>query len=138
MARDASAATEPELILTRLPSPYSSPGEKASPTPPQASTSGIAVDTDDLEPSDDEFSVSQTLEERFKILSVDSERQHFFGKSSSFMLLQKAVDIRDSYSDETPETRESTPILKEFQWGSEPVCVDSILSSTDAHTIHSG
>ncbi|KAJ3554892.1 hypothetical protein NM688_g2874 [Phlebia brevispora] len=64
------------------------PISSASRTPPPP------VDADDLESSDDEYSARKTLEESFRSISLDPGEPHFFGKSSSFMFLQKAMDIR--------------------------------------------
>ncbi|KAF7792733.1 hypothetical protein EIP86_003831 [Pleurotus ostreatoroseus] len=65
-----------------------------SPVPP------LPVDEDDLESSDDEYTARKTLEHAFRSVSLDPGAPHFFGKSSSFMFLQKALDIRQGYVSE--------------------------------------
>ena len=99
-----------------------------SPSPPASSSLvKLPVDINDLDPSDNELSTQETLEQSFRNVSLDPGRPHFFGKSSSFMFLQKAMDIRQGYVEESAATREPTPEQagapgkrKEF-WNSHPV-----------------
>lgn len=74
----------------------------------------IPVDADDLDSSDDEFSARQTLEESFKNVTMGSGQPHFFGKSSTFMFLHKAMDIRHGYAGGNSPSDPSTPSLIEI------------------------
>ena len=100
-----------ELLDTWTSSEAPSPFALQSPTPPDANTSVIIpIDADDLDPSDDEISLRQTLEQRFNMLSVDSHSTPaYFGKSSSFMFLQKAVGIRYGAPEGSPEIYRQLP-----------------------------
>ncbi|THG99013.1 hypothetical protein EW026_g3253 [Hermanssonia centrifuga] len=64
--------------------------------PTIASTSlPVAVDVDDLDPSDEEISSGRhTLEHHMNRLKLDPGQPRFFGKSSSVMFLQNALDLK--------------------------------------------
>ena len=56
------------------------------------------VDSDDLDPSDDEMTKTNTLEKRMKEVSIDPMHPRFFGKSSSVMFLHTAMALKNTYS----------------------------------------
>lgn len=60
------------------------------------------VDADDLDPSDDELTKTNTLETRMKEVSIDPMHPRFFGKSSSVMFLQTAMALKQTYSGKQP------------------------------------
>ncbi len=75
--------------------------------PTIASTSlPVAVDVDDLDPSDEEISSGRhTLEHHMNRLKLDPGQPRFFGKSSSVMFLQNALDLKREYAG-IPKERE--------------------------------
>ena len=98
-------------------------------------------DEDDLEPSDDEYSARKTLEDAFRSVSLDPGAPHFFGKSSSFMFLQKALDIRQGYVNEAlapviadpVASPASFPIKRLEFWNTHPVSLGLGGRSTHTH-----
>ncbi len=98
----------------------------------------MPVDGDDFESSDDEYSARKTLEASFKTVSMDPGGPHFFGKSSSVMFLQKAMDIRQEYvkeslpsgASEATESEQAVLALANFTgkrlefWNTHPVSVE--------------
>lgn len=62
----------------------------------------LPVDADDLDPSDDEADVEDTLEKRLKTVTIDPLHPRFFGKSSSVMFLQTAISLKRTYADKPP------------------------------------
>ena len=58
----------------------------------------LPVDADDLDPSDDEMTKTNTLEKRLKEMSIDPMHPRFFGKSSSVMFLQTAMALKHTYA----------------------------------------
>ena len=90
----------------------------------------MSGEEEDFDPSDDEFTARQTIEERFKGLSIDPGPQHFFGKSSSLMMLQKAMDIEQGYTTDASPPGANLPGSPEqkvdFHWGSHPVRLISL------------
>ncbi|TFY62801.1 hypothetical protein EVJ58_g3648 [Rhodofomes roseus] len=70
---------------------------------------------DDLEPSDDEVMAHQTLVNSLQQIKLNPTTMRFFGKSSSIMFVQTAMDLKREYSGKpTPERKEqSMPALLE-------------------------
>ena len=87
---------------------------------------GIAVDEDDLVPSDDEISTRNTLTESFSKISLFSGSDHYSGKSSSLMLLQTALDMKSEYVNPSVPLQARRPLFAatirpEF-WNEHAVC----------------
>ena len=117
-------------------------GVAKAPSPPSRGSISpkMAGEEDDFDPSDDEFSARQTIEERFKTLSIDPGPQHFFGKSSSLMLLQKAMDIQQGYTEDASPgaNNPGSPEQKaDFHWASHPVRHKTVAASYAFHTLNS-
>ena len=70
-------------------------------------------------------------------MKFDPGRQHFFGKSSSFMLLQKAMDIREEFTQKYTRAPSTSP-LGHLRWGLDPVCRYIPLVYSDLYHFHSG
>ncbi|KAJ3551665.1 hypothetical protein NM688_g4573 [Phlebia brevispora] len=72
-----------------------------APPPPTALLPGIVSrspqDDEELDSSDDETTLRQSLELSIKNLTLRPKRANFFGKSSGLMFLQTALDLRDQY-----------------------------------------
>ncbi|KAI0930965.1 hypothetical protein AcV7_005003 [Taiwanofungus camphoratus] len=71
--------------------------------PSTISTAGCACVLDppnpeNLDPSDDERSVQNTLVQNLKQMRLDPGRLRFFGKSSNITFLQTAIDLKREYS----------------------------------------
>lgn len=64
------------------------------------------VDSDDLDPSDDEITARNTLERHMKNLAVDPGHPRFFGKSSSVMFLQTAMVLKHELAGKGPVRRD--------------------------------
>ncbi|OBZ66208.1 hypothetical protein A0H81_13860 [Grifola frondosa] len=73
------------------------------------STSGMAapsalvpanppVDSEDLDPSDDEVVAQHTIVQNFRKMKPHPNSMRFFGKSSSLMFLQTAMDLKHEYT----------------------------------------
>ncbi len=85
-----------------------------------------AVDIDDFDSSDDEFTARTTLEQSLGILALDPGKPHFFGKSSTLMLYQAAMDMKVEYagSQKGSETTFKRPDV----WCSHPVSGSSLIT----------
>ncbi|TFK49562.1 hypothetical protein OE88DRAFT_1726802 [Heliocybe sulcata] len=62
------------------------------------------VEASDLDPSDDEYVPQGTLTEHARRLYTNPLMPRFFGKSSGFMLIRNALDLKRKYSGEDPTT----------------------------------
>ena len=56
-----------------------------------------SVDTEDLDPSDDEVTTRNKLTEGIQNISLFTGHDHFLGKSSGLMFLQTALDMKQEY-----------------------------------------
>ncbi|CCM00118.1 uncharacterized protein FIBRA_02145 [Fibroporia radiculosa] len=72
------------------------------------------TDPDDLEPSDDEVMAHHSLVNSLKQIKLNPTQLRFFGKSSSIMFIQTAMDLKRQYAgvgDEARQTVTSHPTL---------------------------
>ncbi|KAI0720409.1 hypothetical protein C8Q72DRAFT_862307 [Fomitopsis betulina] len=65
---------------------------------------------DDLEPSDDEVMAHQTLINSLQQIKLNPTAMRFFGKSSSIMFVQTAMDLKREYSGKPPPERRENPV----------------------------
>ncbi|KZT67994.1 hypothetical protein DAEQUDRAFT_728533 [Daedalea quercina L-15889] len=65
---------------------------------------------DDLEPSDDEVMAHQSLINSLQQIKLNPTAMRFFGKSSSIMFVQTAMDLKREYSGKPPTERKETNI----------------------------
>lgn len=66
------------------------------------------TDPDELEPSDDEVMAQHSLVHSLKRMQLNPTQLRFFGKSSSIMFIQTAMDLKRHYSGmPIPESRET-------------------------------
>jgi hypothetical protein len=103
------------------------------------------VDADELEPSDDEITKTNTLEKRMKEMSIDPMHPRFFGKSSSVMFLHTAMALKHTYAGQEPPPvgpdgrRKIAPCKRPEYWRAHSVSlphsspVDTYLNCSAAH-----
>ncbi|KAF8838280.1 hypothetical protein BDN67DRAFT_102022 [Paxillus ammoniavirescens] len=65
---------------------------------PSTSTNAALASDDDVVPSDDEDIATARLSESLKNINLNPSHTRFFGKSSSIMLIQKAIDLKKEYT----------------------------------------
>lgn len=65
-------------------------------------TMGAPIDADDLDPSDDEITAQHTLAQHLKRIKLNPGHVRFFGKSSSVMFIQTAIDLKHEYAGTDP------------------------------------
>ena len=83
----------------------------------------MAVDPDDLAPSDDELAHS-TLAEGLKRLAVEPLDQRFHGKSSGVMLVQAAMNLKREFAGTTGGKEDLLPSTRRpHLWSPHPVRV---------------
>ncbi|KAI0768787.1 fungal-specific transcription factor domain-containing protein [Trametes elegans] len=68
------------------------------PPAPTTNDASSPSDADDLDPSDDEMEASRKLFSRFNKMSIRGSPMRYHGKSSSMMLLNTAIDVKDEYT----------------------------------------
>ena len=61
------------------------------PAPPQ-------VDSEDLDPSDDEIIAQRNIVQKLKRMSVNPNQMRYQGKSSSLFFIQTALDLKHEYA----------------------------------------
>ncbi|PCH39377.1 hypothetical protein WOLCODRAFT_29517 [Wolfiporia cocos MD-104 SS10] len=84
-----------------------------TPVNPQAVASApqptiLPTDPDDLEPSDDEVMAHHRLVQNLKRMKLNPSSMRFFGKSSSIMFIQTAMDLKREYSGLGPQDQRET------------------------------
>lgn len=90
-------------------------------------------DADNLEPSDDEITAQRTLANSLKQMKLNPAHMRFFGKSSSAMFIQTALDAKHEYAGiekaqvEHGEKRVLIPAKRPHMWGIHPVCNVSVM-----------
>ncbi|KAI0326454.1 hypothetical protein GY45DRAFT_1258946 [Cubamyces sp. BRFM 1775] len=67
----------------------------ASPPPQPAPAQ---VDSDDLDPSDDEVIAQRNIVQKLKRMSVNPSQMRYHGKSSSLLFIQTAMDLKHEYA----------------------------------------
>ncbi|OCH86476.1 hypothetical protein OBBRIDRAFT_737959 [Obba rivulosa] len=77
-----------------------SPNAPSPSVPPPASSASAPVppDPNDLDPSDDEVMVQHTLVQNLKQMRINPGNMRFFGKSSSVLFIQTAMDLKQEYA----------------------------------------
>lgn len=90
-------------------------------------------DADNLEPSDDEITAQRTLANSLKQMKLNPAHMRFFGKSSSAMFIQTALDAKHEYAGtDKPlplpgEKHSILPAKRPHMWGIHPVCNPSVM-----------
>ncbi|EKM61282.1 uncharacterized protein PHACADRAFT_247779 [Phanerochaete carnosa HHB-10118-sp] len=132
--------------LSRSLSDSIDPGPSTSfgPPPKQPVTRRVTPPVDGVDSDDEELAVRQTLEEKFKHISLDPGKQHFIGKSSNLMFIQTALEFQegsssekksDSSRDQTPSTM--PPFFDSTAWFSRHSQKQHQLSFPDNDLLHS-
>ena len=89
---------------------YGIPGAAAQPSaiasPPSLPTaSGSQVDSEDLDPSDDEIVAQRNIVQSLRKMSMNPSSMRYHGKSSSLLFIQTAMDLKQEYAGlELPQT----------------------------------
>ena len=74
-------------------------------SPPTLGTPASQVDSDDLDPSDDEIIAQKNIVQNLKKMSVNPSSMRYHGKSSSLLFIQTAMDLKHEYAGvEMPKT----------------------------------
>lgn len=98
-----------------------------------------AVDADDLDPSDNEMTARDTLARHMKNLVLDPGHPRFFGKSSSVMFLQTAMDLKQEVAGTPPlrtdprTGRVILPCKRPEYWGAHPWVLETFDRGVAAH-----
>lgn len=98
------------------------------------------VDSDDLDPSDDEIVAQRNIVQSLRKMSMNPSSMRYHGKSSSLLFIQTAMDLKQEYAGiELPKTVDPEAhvmLLKRKQqyWSLHPVRVfiDSIFTYGEA------
>lgn len=101
-----------ESDLSRSLSDSKDPGPNTSFGPSkQSAMHRMTPPADSVDSDDEELAVRQTLEEKFKHISLDPGKQHFIGKSSNLMFIQTAREFQEGSSSEkkSDSSRDQTP-----------------------------
>ncbi|KAM5539214.1 hypothetical protein V8D89_007087 [Ganoderma adspersum] len=88
---------------------YGIPGAPAQPSgiasPPSLPASGSQVDSEDLDPSDDEIVAQRNIVQSLRKMSMNPSSMRYHGKSSSLLFIQTAMDLKQEYAGlELPQT----------------------------------
>ncbi|KAI0771317.1 fungal-specific transcription factor domain-containing protein [Trametes elegans] len=87
----AAAAVKAAYSIPTQPSPSVLASPPAGPVPSQ-------VDSDDLDPSDDEVIAQQNIVRKLQQISVNPSAMRYHGKSSSLLFIQTAMDLKHEYA----------------------------------------
>ncbi|KAI0787277.1 fungal-specific transcription factor domain-containing protein [Fomes fomentarius] len=112
-------------------------------SPPALPTPPSQVDSEDLDPSDDEIVAQRNIVQSLQKMSMNPSSMRYHGKSSSLLFIQTAMDLKQEYAGiELPKTIDPdahTTLLRRRQqyWSLHPVRVyiDSIFTY-DEHSPH--
>ncbi|EGO24230.1 hypothetical protein SERLADRAFT_437842 [Serpula lacrymans var. lacrymans S7.9] len=66
--------------------------------PSTSTVTNAATPAEDLDPSDDEELIQLRLTESIRKMAINPLHYRFFGKSSGFMLIKKAIDLKKEYT----------------------------------------
>ena len=135
---------EPSSATTAKPG-YGIPTAPSQPSvigsPPTLGTPASQVDSDDLDPSDDEIVAQRNIVQSLRKMSMNPSSMRYHGKSSSLLFIQTAMDLKQEYAGvELPKTVDPeahTTLLRRRQqqyWSLHPVRVfiDSIFTYGEA------
>lgn len=123
-AGDKPGPSQPAYLSNSKTAPVSSP---SAISPPSASEP-----IDDLDPSDDEVVAQHSLVEQLRHMKVNPSHLRFFGKSSSIMFIQTAMDMKQEYAGLEPQKPidlEHPTLLsrRPKYWRHQPVNIYSLL-----------
>lgn len=79
---------------------YGIPGQPSSSViaSPPALATPAGVDSDDLDPSDDEVIAQRNIVAKLQKMSVHPSAMRYHGKSSSLLFIQTAMDLKHEYA----------------------------------------
>ncbi|RDX39441.1 hypothetical protein OH76DRAFT_1491155, partial [Lentinus brumalis] len=81
------------------------PPQASHMTSPPAPTPASQVDSDDLDPSDDEIVAQRNIVQSLRKMSMNPSSMRYHGKSSSLLFIQTAMDLKQEYAGiELPKT----------------------------------
>jgi hypothetical protein len=89
----------------------------------------VTPPVDEFDSDDEELAVRQTIEEKFKHISLDPGKQHFIGKSSNLMFIQTAMEFQEGSSDGGSNHKSETSATKPVFFDSSAVSPFSALTS---------
>ncbi|OSC97677.1 hypothetical protein PYCCODRAFT_1376657 [Trametes coccinea BRFM310] len=67
-------------------------------TSPPAQPAPAQVDSEDLDPSDDEIIAQRNIVQKLRKMSVNPSQMRYHGKSSSLLFIQTAMDLKHEYA----------------------------------------
>ncbi|TBU65203.1 fungal-specific transcription factor domain-containing protein [Dichomitus squalens] len=98
---------EPSSATTTKPA-YSipaNPTQQSAIASPPALSSSAQVESDDLDPSDDEIVAQRNIVQSLRKMSMNPSSMRYHGKSSSLLFIQTAMDLKQEYAGlELPKT----------------------------------
>ena len=81
------------------------PAQPSIASPPALPASSSQVDSDDLDPSDDEIVAQRNIVQSLRKMSMNPSSMRYHGKSSSLLFIQTAMDLKQEYAGvELPKT----------------------------------
>ncbi|KAI0706989.1 fungal-specific transcription factor domain-containing protein [Earliella scabrosa] len=134
---------EPSSATTAKPG-YGIPTAPSQPSvigsPPTLGTPASQVDSDDLDPSDDEIVAQRNIVQSLRKMSMNPSSMRYHGKSSSLLFIQTAMDLKQEYAGvELPKTVDPeahTTLLRRRQqqyWSLHPWLTSNV---QDEHSPH--
>ncbi|RPD72366.1 hypothetical protein L226DRAFT_546928 [Lentinus tigrinus ALCF2SS1-7] len=81
------------------------PSQPSIASPPALPTPASQMDSDDLDPSDDEIVAQRNIVQSLRKMSMNPSSMRYHGKSSSLLFIQTAMDLKQEYAGiELPKT----------------------------------
>jgi len=99
-------------------------------------------DPDEIEPSDDEVMAQHSLVTSLKQMRLAPNHLRFFGKSSSIMFIQTAMDLKRQYSGIPPPDNVEHPVLLQGEhrrpkyWSLNPWLSSQVSEEISPHALH--
>ncbi|KAI1786446.1 fungal-specific transcription factor domain-containing protein [Ganoderma leucocontextum] len=91
--------------MSSYPIPAAPTQQSAIASPPSLPASSSQVDSEDLDPSDDEIVAQRNIVQSLRKMSMNPSSMRYHGKSSSLLFIQTAMDLKQEYAGlELPQT----------------------------------
>ena len=102
---EPSSASTPRSAYPIPATPAQQPGIGSPPSLPAAASGSSQVESEDLDPSDDEIVAQRNIVQSLRKMSMNPSSMRYHGKSSSLLFIQTAMDLKQEYAGlELPQT----------------------------------
>ncbi|PIL26804.1 hypothetical protein GSI_11140 [Ganoderma sinense ZZ0214-1] len=97
---EPSSATlsTPAYAIPATPGQQPGPGIGSPPTLPASASAAAQVESEDLDPSDDEIVAQRNIVQSLRKMSMNPSSMRYHGKSSSLLFIQTAMDLKQEYA----------------------------------------